>query len=578
MQIRSMRVFQFLVLVIAAAFSFAVFAASLAYFKAQEYERARARLTLYSSTLEAELRHFAHLPFLLSLDPVVRQTLAGGKTDVLDSHLARFAESAGVDAIYLMDETGLTISASNAGSSRSFKGQNYGFRPYFSGAMRGELGEFYGIGATTGIPGYFYAMRVQTPDLKRNGVIAVKVDLSGLQESWQNSGEWMLLSNSDGVVLLASQPDWRYRTLRTLDDSQQKRILASRQFGGQKLQPLNWQVRHDSQTANIANENVLHIKTDALPNDWSLHLFVPDDQAVTRAWLTLAVFVGVIMLVLIASQILRMRRIDAALQRSEAEEAELRQANERLAVEIEERRSAELNLKKTQAELERAGRLAALGQLASSVTHELGQPIAAMKNQLAAAEMTNGSSKLYNKMNGLVSRMENITTQLKFFSRKGRDKFENCDLADIVEDALELTEPSVVQSNATVAFEREPGEFAIFANRLRIEQVVTNLVRNALDAVEEEDERKIVVSIGRDSETVWFTVADTGHGLGKKSFDELREPFATTRESGKGMGLGLTISAGIVLDHHGTIFAYDNTPRGAVFKVELPTRQRYQVS
>jgi two-component system C4-dicarboxylate transport sensor histidine kinase DctB len=239
-------------------------------------------------------------------------------------------------------------------------------------------------------------------------------------------------------------------------------------------------------------------------------------------------------------------------------------------VEIEERRLAERNLQKTQAELERAGRLAALGQLASSVTHELGQPIAAMKNQLVASEMTVGPSKLSDKMQGLVERMESITRQLKFFSRKGRDSFERFDLADTMLDALELLEPSIKDRQASVQFETPKETIMLTANRLRIEQVMTNIVRNALDAVETTDVRCVKITMGRSSNDVWFKVSDTGHGLQGKTFSDLQEPFATTRESGEGMGLGLTITAGVVTDHGGTIEAQDTPKGGAEFRVTLP--------
>ncbi|MEO1293457.1 MAG: cache domain-containing protein, partial [Pseudomonadota bacterium] len=370
-------------IILALASSAAVYWGSYTYFKGQAVEQAAARLTLYRSTVEAELRRFVHLPFLLSLDPIVAETLNGSDTAPLDFRLARFAESAGIDAIYLMDRTGLTISASNASLPGSFVGQNYAFRPYFKAALDGELGEFYGIGATTGIPGYFYATAVQRQNAPMNGVIAIKLDLSDLQDSWQASGERILLSNADGVVLLASDPDWRYRTLAPLSSSQRERIVASRQFGQEPLTPLDWSPAPARQTALIGGERQLYLRTDDLPHGWSLHFFAPDDQAVTRAWLMASTVLFLSVLFVIAVQVRRVRRIGDALQRSEREEAELRSANERLAVEIEERRAAERSLQKTQADLERAGRLAALGQLASSVTHELGQPIAAMRNQLA---------------------------------------------------------------------------------------------------------------------------------------------------------------------------------------------------
>ena len=147
------------------AATYGLFEVSYRFFKSQELDKAEARLSLYTNAVEAELENFAHLPFLLSLDPVVTRTLAGSDPEALNKRLARIAQSAGVDAIYLMDASGLTIAASNARSANSFVGQNYGYRPYFQAAQRGELGEFYGIGATTGIPGYFYAMAVRVPGM-----------------------------------------------------------------------------------------------------------------------------------------------------------------------------------------------------------------------------------------------------------------------------------------------------------------------------------------------------------------------------------------------------------------------------
>ena len=553
------------------------FWASYTYFKTIEFDKARARLTLYRSTVEAELRHFAHMPFLLSQDPAVMQTLEGANSALLDQRLARFAESAGLDAIYLMNGDGLTISASNAGTEGSFVGRNYAFRPYFRQALDGELGEFYGVGATTGIPGYFYAMAVTPKGSDRGGVVAIKVDLSELQEIWQASGEQIILSNADGVVLLASDPAWQYRTLDPLSEDQRARIAETRQFADAPLTALDWSRDLDRQTALIGGARHLYLQTSDLPNSWSLHYFAPDDQAIARASLTTGLLVMLAGVTFIFYQRRNMRQIGAALARSERNEVELRETNARLAVEIEDRRLAEQNLKKTQAELERAGRLAALGQLASSVTHELGQPIAAMRNQLAASEMGGGETALTAKMQGLVERMEDITRQLKFFSRKGRDQFETVDLADIVEASLDLVAPSVAAVGADVTFHRPSGNVTFHGNRIRLEQVVTNLVRNALDAVEGRAERRVDVRLGRGDDNVWIEVADTGHGLAGKTIGDLREPFATTRESGKGMGLGLTISAGVstsswgLSDHGGALTAADTPGGGAVFRASFPT-------
>lgn len=558
---------------VSVAFAAAVtlYAASYQYFKMQELSKAAARLTLYRSTVESELQHSVHLPFLFSLDPIVASTLAGGATEILNKRLARFAHSAGLDAIYLMNAEGLTLAASNAMTTNSFVGQNYSFRPYFQAALRGELGEFYGIGATTGIPGYFYAMPVRSSSARNAGVIAIKLDLSELQGSWQSSGERIILSNSDGVVLLASEPEWRYRTLEALTSDQLDRILETRQFGSEQLSPLDWSWDEAKQTASVAGERFLYLRSSDLPNSWSMHFFVPDDQAIARALLTTGGFLFLIVASLALLQLARVRRMGMALARSEQEESQLREANSRLAQEIETRRIAEADLRKTQADLERAGRLAALGQLASSVTHELGQPITAMRNQLTAAEIVQGPSPLNDKMQGLVARMESITRQLKFFSRKGQDSLERVDLRDIIKGALELLDSTILQSNTNVNVSHRDTPMPIKANRLRIEQVVTNIVTNALHATETSEVREIRIEVGASDQTVWFEVADTGSGLKGKSLEDLSEPFATTRESGQGMGLGLTISAGIVSDHKGTISASNGEGGGAVFRVTLPS-------
>ncbi|WP_245831680.1 sensor histidine kinase [Salibaculum halophilum] len=303
-----------------------------------------------------------------------------------------------------------------------------------------------------------------------------------------------------------------------------------------------------------------------------LHYFADDSAAVTRSWL----LTGLVMLLtgagFLVSQVRRTRRIGAALRRSEAEEAQLREANERLAVEIEERRTAERQLKRTQDELERASRLAALGQLAASVTHELGQPIAAMRNHLTAAEIGDQpSSRFIPRISGIVDRMEGITRQLKFFARNDPEEFGPVDLGAVVQAALSLVEPNISKAGAATLVEKPDQPVLVRGNKLRLEQVLTNVLRNAVDALEDCAARRIGITLGQDDSMGWVEVRDTGHGLGQATLDDLQGPFVTTRESGRGMGLGLAISANIVKAHHGRLSADTLVGGGAMFRVEIPT-------
>src|SRR6056297_2824323 len=547
-----------------------VFLISLGFFRSEEQAKAEGRLSLYRSMVISEIERFSHLTYVLARDGHVIDTAAGRAPSALDRRLAAFAGKSGLDAIYLMRPDGLTIAASNAGTPESFVGQDYGFRPYFRTALAGGQGRFYGIGATPGLPGYFIADPVRGPEGGLLGVIAIKLDLTDLEETWRAAGERVLLVNDDGVVLLSSDPGWRYRTLGTLGAAQRARIAQDRQFSGQTLGPLDWQPTANSR-AVIGGAEHLHLQGALGSHGWVLHYFADDSAAVTRSWLLAGIVTTLAGGGLLASQVRRTRRIGAALRRSEAEEAQLRQANERLAVEIEERRAAERRLKRTRDELERASRLAALGQLAASVTHELGQPIAAMRNHLTAAEFSGAAQGGFaTRISGLVDRMESITRQLKFFARTQGDSIGAVDLRDVARAAVTLVEPNIAAADVRLDLRLSEAPVDVRGNRFRLEQVLTNLLRNAVDAMADSDRRDLTLSVGADGMTGWCEVSDTGHGLEGAALSDLQEPFFTTRGSGQGMGLGLAISASIVEEHAGKMSARDRPGGGSVFRVEIP--------
>lgn len=555
----------------------ASYAGAMSYFRAEEQRRAEGRLSLYRSTVTAEIERFSHLTYVLARDPFVigvaqGKTAKGRAASALNGRLQTFAAAAGLDAIYLMRPDGETIATSNADQANSFIGQNYAFRPYFNTALEGAQGRFYGIGSTTGLPGYFIADPVSDRDGQLVGVIAVKLDVSKLEARWQDAGEQVMLVNDDGVVLLASDEAWRYRVLAPLKPEQANRIASSRQFADQLLPPLDWQVL-DDQRARIGRDERLHLTASDLPQGWVLHYFASEERAQFRALLLTGAMMLLASLMLVLTQQRRAQRIGAALKQSKDEEAQLRVANERLAIEIDERRTAERRLKRTQDELERASRLAALGQLAASVTHELGQPIAAMRNHLAAAEIAAdeaAKARAMPRLTSLVDRMEGITRQLKFFARHDPHPFAEVDLRNAVAAAVELMRANLERDGIALQLAQPDRPVQIRANQLRIEQVLTNLLRNAADAVEGTAAPQISVALGIDLGTVWLTVRDNGHGLGAATLADLQEPFVTTRESGRGMGLGLAISASIVAEHEGTIEAQNLPERGALFRIEIP--------
>ena len=561
-------------LLVALVAGVALFFGSSAFFRTEEVNKAQARLSLHRGLLVAEVGRFAHLTFVLARDAHVQRATLGRDRAALNSRLAAFAEQAGLEAIYLMDMTGLTIAASNAGQPGTFLGQNYGFRPYFREAAAGRHGTFYGIGATTRRPGYFIADPVRGPSGDVVAVIAIKIDLGTLSAAWAESGENVLLANDDGVVFLASDPAWRYRALQPLTTAQRADIRAGQQFADEPLTPLNWDETGD-QGARIGAKAFLHVTSDALPHGWVLHYFADPRAMWVRSWLTVVIAAVVAAATILITQARRNVRIRQALHKSEAEEAALREANARLAVEIEERRTAQRRLHRTQDELARASRLAVLGQLAASVTHELGQPIAAMKNHLTAAEISGQSGRMTGRLQGLVARMEAITRQLKFFASPAADEaLEPVDLNSVVDEARALLAPNIATLAVEVQVETSTGPLQVHGNRMRLEQVMTNLMRNALDAMEDTDTpRRLRVGLAAIGDEATVTLQDTGTGLRGADLSDLQEPFVTTRSSGQGMGLGLAISGEILREHGGQMSARDLPEGGAEFRVTLPLIQ-----
>ena len=553
-----------------------LFFGAVSYFGNVEYERAQSRVSLYRSTLIGALQRFEHLPFILAQDPYVIAGAAGIDRDGLNVRLADFAKSANLDAIYLMDKTGETVSASNFADEVTFLGQNYGFRPYFKDALEGKQGEFFGIGATTLKPGYFIAERVLDQNGNVLGVIAIKLDLSDLTRAWREGGETVFVANDDGVVVLSSEEKWQYKTLFPIGEARRQAISLERQFANEPLLELGWREFADSRV-ELDGRNYIYAAAPISPIDWTLYFLAEESRVWERAWFALIVLGAVALGLVIMAIILRAQRIRQALRVSQADRRELRSANALLALEIEERRMAEKRLEKAQSELARSSKLAALGQLSASVTHELGQPIAAMQNYLKAAEFDRNSEERKNsleRLGGIARRMVSITHQLRFFAQPGQSIMEQVDLIRVWKGAFSLVEADLKQKNVELKVNIEEEKIIVLGNRLRLEQVLINLLRNSISAMEEQKSKIIEVNMGIKGELAIISVSDNGHGIGEQTMDQMKEPFHTTKASGNGMGLGLAISTAIVSEHGGQLRAKNGEKNGAVFILELPLEPR----
>ncbi|MDX1737427.1 MAG: ATP-binding protein [Alphaproteobacteria bacterium] len=539
--------------------------------------RASDRAALYSSTLVSALERYQHLPFILSRDTFVIEGLQKGGAHILNLRLQRFAEQSQVDALYIMNANGLTIASSNWQEVPTFLGKNYGFRPYFQTAIEGGRGEFFAIGVTTHTPGYFVAEPIRNVEGEILGVIAMKVDLSSLTRSWREGGEKVIVTNPEGIVVLSSDEKWNYKSLVPLSAQALKEIQEEKQFVGQDLSSLEINDYSDNSLTLDQVSYLQHIM-DIPYLGWRLH-YLADMRESNQQAETVVLITAIVLIILLSIYLLlRSEKIKKALRASEADRGSLRALNESLEKEIEQRRKAQEKLAMTQKELRQASKLAALGQLAASVSHELGQPISAMQNYLAWADLPDSNvdpetRDVFARLSRLVARMAAITKQLKFFARptsSSEDKIQDVDLRDVIAGVREIMQPDLKLHKIQYLEELTSESVIVRGDRLRLEQVLINLMRNALDAMRENGGHHMTIRLEKEENMAVVNVLDRGPGLPEEISQSLFDSFVTTKASGEGMGLGLAISASIVEDHGGEIKARSRETGGAEFSMRLP--------
>jgi len=535
----------------------ATFFGAQRYFERTEAQVAFNRMALYLRTLNETLRQHQHLPFVLSHDPRFSDALhPKHNQNETSERLKLLAKEAKLEAAYLMDAQGLVVASSNVGEPHSFLGQNYGFRPYFQEALKGRRTDYFAIGATSGRPGYFVAEPISLSSGTQQGVIAIKLDVSELQQSWEDGKETVVAINKDKIVVLASNPAWLYRPVRDLAPDVRQAILHSRQFGTEALEILPWEQSGDNR-AYVDGVSYLMASGASDWRGWTVH-YLQNDRVILRQTLLATGFFGSIVAFLVGfSTYLRSRRIGLAFAESERQRSALEETN--------------LQLEEAQTELGRNAKLAALGHLAASVTHELGQPISAFRNHLTAAEMSNEitSPATMANLNKLVDRMEAITAQFRYFARGRVDKKTRLDLGDVLNEAESLVKGEIDRAGIAFKVVRPAAPLVLFANRILLEQAFTNLFKNAVQAVADVENPSVRINVVKLQNQVEISVADNGRGISGVSLAELQEPFFSTKPSGVGMGLGLAIASEIIKEHGGTL-RLGNAEIGAEFIACLP--------
>lgn len=547
------------------------------------------RLDAFALSLEATLARHESLPGLLALDPslaaLLREPRNPQRIAAANAYLEAAQQGAAVSVTFLIDAHGETLAASNWQLPRSFVGHNYAFRPYFRDALQDGLGRFYGVGVTTGEPGYFLAAPVRAAG-KVLGVIVLKLSLDSMEQALAGAGDTLLLADADGVVFLSSERRLRYRTLAPLPEAVSARLAETRQYGTQPVTPLaaqailpaaNGQPLRLALPGEVARERLIHSRPVGGQGWQVVQLGDPGEARAAALGAASAVVFAAAFLLGLAAHFRHRARRREELRRVYGElEERIAERTADLTEQIAALESTKAILRETRDAAVQAGKLATLGQMSAGISHELNQPLAALQTladnarALLARDRHDEVGENLQLISELVDRTGRIVRQLKSFARKEAATPQAVTVASAIEHALLIVEPRRREIGARIEVVPPAADLLALAEAGRLEQVLVNLLRNGLDAMAGQPAPVLEVCAKRVDERVSIHVRDHGAGLADEVRTHLFEPFYTTKPAGEGLGLGLAISLTIVESYGGTLGAHNAPDGGAVFVLTLP--------
>jgi len=574
------------------------------YFLAEAAARGNAAIELHLEVVRGWLGRYRALAPVYARDPAVVAMLNypedGVLIDIVNQKLDAWTTMSGASDTYVLDPDGVAVAASNWADEVSFVGKDYSYRPYFRQAMEGRLGRFFGLGTASLKRGYYFSHPVR----ERNriiGVAVVKVGVDLIEQDLRSSVNEVFVTDEAGVVVLAGHPDWRLKTLAPLSDSHRARIGEDRQYDLDRLSPLPIEgnldadaessgtlVRARPDRSGDAMREFLHVTHPMVAEGWTMHLLVDTAPVRTQSLVAAALTASLLLVLGLGAAMLWQRRqrlmerltererARALLERTVDERtAELRETNVRLEGEIAERTAAEAELRRTQADLVQAGKLAALGQMSAALSHEFNQPLTAVRtyaeNALAFLERGGEAQAVQNiaRISTLTQRMAQLSRHLSSFARKPEADSRPVSLAEVFDETLGLLQGRLERAGIVPRIAGLGPEVAVVGGTVRLQQVFMNLIGNAIDALAGRDAPELAVTVSVQQDEVAVTVEDNGPGISEADLARIFDPFFTTKPVGKGLGLGLSISYNIVRDFGGTIRAGNRPGGGARFTVTL---------
>lgn len=563
------------------------------------------RLELFITYIKGVLGKYENLPELLARDQQLIDLLSNplneSKTKVLNRYLEAINGINNASDTYIMDKDGLTVAASNWQTAHSFVGENFSYRPYFQQAMKGQPGRYFALGTTSGKRGYYFAYPVRDKQ-EIIGAVVIKANIDTVENQWGYNEGIFLVTDPANVIFLSTIPDWRFFVFGNIEPATREMIVKSRRYHNSDLRPLDVHVKKEYEFGELVrlvdgpDKSTSYLRQSKYMEKagWTVQILsnvkpIKDKVIVVNVLVGSAFLLGYLILALVNQRRLRLvevKRVENHARRvlQEANEKlesrvaertkELTQTNEKLLNEIAERKETEKALKNTRSELVQTAKMATMGELSAGINHELNQPLSAIRSysdncrQLLTKGRLNDAIWNMEQISELTERMAQLGVQLKAFSRKTSGKLAAVPLHGVMGGALEILNPIIKKSEVRISISMNPGQLTVIANQVLLQQVLVNILSNAIQAIADSDKKEIELNAALHNENAIIKIIDSGPGIADEYLAKIFEPFFTTKKSGEGLGLGLTITGRIIKEMNGDIYI-EPSKKGAHFVIVL---------
>ncbi len=523
-------------------------------------QQGQADLALASDRLSGQLQRFREMAVFLAdhptLDQVFDTQISTG--DALDLLVDARDRSGALDVL-VVDATGRELATAQQTVPRLHAG-----RPYFERSLDGAMGVYHLYSDRWARRAFLFSAPVFSGDGPVIGAVIVAVDVDELEFDWRGGRQTIFYTGDLGVVFVSNRTELLYRS----------RVWPPQirgeggEYPSELLQPFFDFSENDLAGRTYWNvdggrylpSKALHLQLDLpvidMVGDVLVDLGPARQQANLQSAVAAALFLAFGAMLFLATE---RRRA-------------LAEANLRLEARVTQRTN---ELQKAQGDLVQAGKLSALGQMSAGISHELNQPLMAIRSFAENAEtflqrgQADKAEQNLGRISGLAHRMDRIIKNLRAFARQENEPISDVDIIGVIAVSLEISDAKARQAGVTLNWDAPDTSVMVRGGEVRLQQVVVNLLGNAMDAMVDSPLKQIDISVNSVNGRVVILVRDTGPGIAEP--EKIFDPFYSTKEVGvsEGMGLGLSISYGLVQSFGGVIRGRNHDAGGAEFSVEL---------